>query len=62
VQLALHRLAETDPRAKLAYQDRIRAFHKRLRTLNYTYIFNELPFGMDDFEKAPRYAPETKQP
>jgi ABC-2 type transport system permease protein len=62
VQLALHRLAETDPRAQLAYQDRIRAFHKRLRTFYYPYIFNELPFGMEDFEKAPRYAPEAKQP
>jgi ABC-2 type transport system permease protein len=61
-QLALHRLAETDPRAQLAYQDRVRAFHKRLRTFYYPYIFNERPFGMEDFEKAPRYAPEIQEP
>jgi ABC-2 type transport system permease protein len=55
VQAGLHRLAETDLTAQLAYQDRIRAFHERLRRFYYPYIFNEAPFLKDDFAKAPRW-------
>lgn len=55
VQLALHRLAETDPQAQLAYQDRVRAFHGQLRRFYYPYLFNEQTFGREDFAKAPRF-------
>lgn len=55
VQVAIHRLARTDLHAQLAYQDRIRAFHERLRRFYYPYIFNDRRFGIDDFEKAPRW-------
>ena len=56
VQTALHRMAGTDLAAQLAYQDRIRAFHERIRRFYYPYIFNETPFREGDFAKAPRWA------
>jgi ABC-2 type transport system permease protein len=57
VQLALHRLADTDPQAQMAYLDRIRAFHAQLRRFYYPYIFNERPFDRDDFARAPAFHP-----
>lgn len=55
VQAALTRLAETDLRAQLAYQDRIRRFHERLRAFYYGYLFRDRPFGKSDFDRAPRF-------
>jgi len=55
VQALLTRLAHTDLAAQLAYQDRIRAFHRRLRDFYYGYIFRDRPFGKADFAKAPGY-------
>lgn len=55
VQFLLARLADTDMQAQLAYQDRIRAFHKRLRHFYYGYLFTDKPFGKADFEKAPKF-------
>lgn len=55
VQAALTRLAETDLTAQLAYQDRIRAFHDRLRVFYYGYLFRDRPFGKADFDRAPRF-------
>lgn len=55
VQTAVHRAARTDLAAQLAYQDRVRAFHERLRRFYYPYIFNETPFREPDFARAPRW-------
>jgi ABC-2 type transport system permease protein len=55
VQALLTRLARTDLTAQLAYQDRIRAFHQRLRTFYYGYLFRDRPFARDDFDRAPRF-------
>ena len=55
VQVLLTRLAQTDLAAQLAYQDRIRAFHGRLRRFYYGYLFRDRPFGRADFDRAPRY-------
>jgi ABC-2 type transport system permease protein len=55
IQAAVHRLAATDLRAQLAYQDRIRAFHAALRAFYYPYMFRDLPFGRQDFANAPRW-------
>lgn len=55
VQGLLTRLARTDLQAQLAYQDRIRAFHKRLRTFYYAYLFRDRPFAKADFARAPRF-------
>ncbi len=56
VQALLTRLAHTDLTAQLAYQDRIRAFHARLRSFYYGYVFHDRPFGKADFARAPRFA------
>jgi ABC-2 type transport system permease protein len=55
VQALLTRLAHTDLAAQLAYQDRIRAFHRRLRVFYYDYLFRDRPFGKPDFTRVPRY-------
>jgi ABC-2 type transport system permease protein len=55
VQTLIHRLAQTDLTAQLAYQDRVRAFHERLRGFYYPYVFNEVRFGNADFAAAPRW-------
>lgn len=55
VQSILARLANTDMQAQLAYQDRIRAFHKQLRNFYYGYLFTDRPFGKADFAKAPKF-------
>lgn len=55
VQALLTRLAETDLTAQLAYQDRIRDFHRRLREFYYGYLFRDIPFGKADFDRAPRF-------
>lgn len=54
-QVLLHRLARTDLQAQLAYQDRIREFHGRLRKFYYPYVFNDVPFREADFDLAPRW-------
>jgi len=55
IQRGLHRLAKTDVAAQLAYQDRIRAFHERLRRFYYPYLFDATPFTRADFDRAPEY-------
>ena len=55
VQALLTRLARTDLTAQLAYQDRIRAFHRRLRSFYYAYLFRDRPFGKADFARTPRW-------
>ncbi len=55
VQTTMHRLAQTDLEAQLAYLDRVREFHGRLRHFYYPYVFNDLPFREADFAKAPRW-------
>lgn len=57
VQALLTRLARTDLAAQLAYQDRIRAYHARLREFYYSYLFRDVPFGKADFARAPRFGP-----
>jgi ABC-2 type transport system permease protein len=53
VQALLTRLAHTDLAAQLAYQDRIRDFHQRLRDFYYGYMFRDRPFGKENFPRAP---------
>lgn len=56
VQVLLHRLADTDLAAQLAYQDRIAAYHTELRKFFYPYLFEERPFTQADLGRLPRYA------
>ncbi len=61
LQAVVHRLARTDLASQLDYQDRIRAFHERLRRFYYPYVFNDVPFRAADFERAPRWSnPPTR--
>jgi ABC-2 type transport system permease protein len=55
VQALLTRLARTDLAAQLAYQDRIRDFHRRLRQFYYGYLFRDRPFGKADFARSPTF-------
>jgi ABC-2 type transport system permease protein len=55
IQRGLHRLARTDVTAQLAYQDRVRAFHERLRRFYYPYLFGDKPFNAAAFEAAPQF-------
>ena len=59
VQVLLHRLAATDLRAQRDYQDRITAFHTRLRQYFYPLVFHERPFGQAEFAQIPRYDGQT---
>jgi ABC-2 type transport system permease protein len=60
VQAALHRQADTDLQAQLAYQDRIAEFHARLRAFYYPYLFNDLRFGQQDFASQPHFSPPAQ--
>jgi len=60
VQALLMRLADTDLTAQLAYQDRVRAFHRRLRQFYYGYLFRDRPFTRTDFDRAPCFAPPCR--
>lgn len=65
VQAALHRQADTDLQAQLAYQDRIAGFHARLRGFYYPYLFDARRFGASDFAAQPRFestAPAAPMP
>jgi ABC-2 type transport system permease protein len=55
LQVLLHRTAQTDLRAGLKYQDRIRAYHEGLRRFYYPYLFNDTPFREADFDKVPKW-------
>jgi len=61
-QAILHRLADTDLPAQLAYQDRIADFHREIRTFYYGYLFNDRPFGQADYAKRPVFAPRAPAP
>ncbi|MCX2864264.1 DUF3526 domain-containing protein [Paucibacter sp. PLA-PC-4] len=62
VQAALHRQADTDLQAQLAYQDRIAEFHAGLRGFYYPYLFNDLRFGSRDFAAQPVFSPPARSP
>jgi ABC-2 type transport system permease protein len=54
---AMAALAGTDVAAQLAYQQRIRAYHTRLRAFYYGYLFSEKPFAPGDLDAVPRFDP-----
>jgi ABC-2 type transport system permease protein len=55
IQRAIHRLARTDMAAQAAFQDRIRAYHTKLRTYYYPFLFSEKPFMPAAFDAAPEF-------
>lgn len=59
VQAVLTGIARTDLSAQLAYRDRIREYHQRLREFYYGYLFHDRPFGKGDFDRAPKFEAAT---
>jgi ABC-2 type transport system permease protein len=59
ISQAMAALAGTDVTAQLAYQQRIRAYHTRLRAYYYGFLFSDKPFGPDDLEAVPRFDPDN---
>ncbi len=57
VERGFERLADTDMRAMIAYEDRVRAFHAELRGFHYPLFFRDPPYDPLAFEKLPRYQP-----
>ncbi len=57
LQAALTRMAGTDMQAHLAYQDRIRAYHAKLRQFYYGFLFGDKPFLEEDYRRAPEFSP-----
>jgi ABC-2 type transport system permease protein len=55
IQRALHRLARTDVAAQSAFEGRIRAYHTRLRTYYYPFLFSDKPFTAADFDGVPEF-------
>ncbi|CAL4869441.1 hypothetical protein MMA231_03733 (plasmid) [Asticcacaulis sp. MM231] len=54
-QLMLERLADTDIKRYLGYQQQVADFHTALRHFYYPYIFNKVAFHETEFAKAPRF-------
>lgn len=59
VQSIVHRVADSDLPAHLAYQDSVARFHRRLQDFYYPFLFNERPFQHADFNRLPLYAPRA---
>jgi len=60
-QAILHRIAATDLKAQLAYQDRIGDFHRQIREFYYPYLFNDRVFGREDFAQRPQFEPRLEK-
>ena len=59
VERGFERLAHTDMRAMIAYEDHVRAFHEELRAFHYPLFFRDPPYDAAVFDDLPRYkAPE----
>lgn len=55
VERGFERLARTDMRAMIAYEDRVRAFHGELRAFHYPLFFRDPPYDPARFDDLPRY-------
>jgi ABC-2 type transport system permease protein len=56
VERGFERLAGTDTRAMIAYEDRVRAFHSELRAFHYPLFFRDPPYDPAVFAQLPRYS------
>jgi ABC-2 type transport system permease protein len=54
-QAGVHRLADSDLEAHLAYLDRVASLHRELRLHLYPYVFDERPWTPADAASAPVY-------
>lgn len=60
VQTALHRAAESDLIAQLAYQDAIAAFHEKLRRQLYPHLFHDRPWNPEADAALPSFQPAAR--
>lgn len=54
-QRLMTKLAKTDTNAALSYEQKIRDFHKSLRTFFYLLLFNEVEFSSDRLDSLPTF-------
>jgi len=57
LERALQRLAETDLRAQMDYEQDIRDFHAELRAFYYARLFPEVPFDPSQLDELPTFTP-----
>ena len=55
LERALQRLARTDLKAHMDYQDRVRDFHARLRAFYYTKLFPDTPYNQAALDDLPLF-------
>ncbi len=55
VSRQLMRLSQTDLRSMLAYDEDVRAFHKRLREFHYSKLFLDEPFSLEAAQALPPF-------
>jgi ABC-2 type transport system permease protein len=53
IERSLQKLAGTDSKAAIAYEDRVRAFHAELRDFYYPRFYRNAPFDKNDFNDLP---------
>jgi ABC-2 type transport system permease protein len=58
VERAFEKLAGTDARAMIAYEDNVRDFHAQLRAFHYPLMFPEKPYDPELLKKLPVYSPQ----
>ncbi|MGF1545495.1 MAG: DUF3526 domain-containing protein [Parvularculaceae bacterium] len=56
------RLAETDALAALAYEARVRTFHRQLREFYYPLLFNDVEYAPAAFDDMPAFGDENVAP
>ncbi|MDY7098389.1 MAG: DUF3526 domain-containing protein [Pseudomonadota bacterium] len=59
VERSFEKLAGTDARAMIGYEDRVREYHGELRAFYYPLMFPEEPYDAELLDGLPAYAPQT---
>ncbi len=59
VEREFQRLARTDARAMIAYEDAVRAYHARLRAFYYPLLFRDVPYDPALLAGLPAFSPEA---
>ncbi len=57
VERGFERLAGTDARAMIAYEEQVRAYHAKLRAFHYPLLFRDPPYDPAAFKRLPPYRP-----
>lgn len=60
VQRQLTRLAETDAKAALSYEQAVRDYHAQLRSFYYPLLFEEQAFNLDKLDNLPQFEPQSR--